>query len=85
MEDMKFNLNKKKERKSKEERFKLVAGRRVHNIINQIRLLRNCANKSNYTYTDEQIRKISNAIDEEWRNVKSEFNKGKSKKKGFSL
>ena len=85
---MKFNLSNKKvkkERKTKEGRFKDVAGRRVHNILNQMRLLRNCANKSNYSYTDEQVNKIFRAIDEEWKHVKSEFNKKKSKNKGFSL
>lgn len=85
---MKFNLNSKKvkrERKTKEERFKDVAGRRVQNILNQMRLLRNCANKSNYSYTEEQVNKILRTIDEEWRHVRSEFNKRKSKSKGFSL
>lgn len=85
---MKFGLNNKKvdiKRKSKEERFKSVASRRVQNILNQMRLLRNCANKSNYSYTDDQINKIFRVIDEEWKNIRSEFNKRKSKNKGFSL
>lgn len=85
---MKFKFNKNEEksaRKSKEERFKYVAERRVKNILNQMRLLRNCANKGNYSYTDEQVRKIFNAIGEEWKHVQSEFNKHKNKHKGFSL
>ncbi len=79
--------NVKKETKSKEDRFKEVAGRRVKNILNQMRLLRNCANKGNYSYNEEQVSKIFKAIDEEWRNVRSEFNKNKGKNKsgGFSL
>ena len=81
---MVFGRTKKTEREPKEERFKRVAGRRVHNILNQMRLLRNCANTGNYSYTEDQVNKIFRAIDEEWKHVKSEFNKRTSKKE-FSL
>jgi len=82
----KFSKNDNKhERKSKEERFREVAGRRVQNILNQMRLLRNCANRGNYSYTEEQVNKIFKAIDEQWKHVKSDFNKHKSKHSGFSL
>ena len=66
--------------KTREERFKKVASRRVQEILKKMRLLRNCANKRNYTYTDEQARKVINAVESEWKDVKSEFNKHKSKK-----
>ncbi len=69
----------------KEERFKRIASRRVQEILNKMRLLRNCANRGNYYYTDEQVRKIFSAVDDEWKKVKSEFNKGKSKNKEFNL
>lgn len=69
----------------KEERFKRIAGRRVQEILDKLRLLGNCSNKGNYYYTDEQVKKIFNAIDDEWRKVKSEFNKGKVKNKEFNL
>jgi len=69
----------------KEERFKKIASRRVQEILDKMRLLRNCANRGNYYYTDEQVRKIFSAIDDEWKKVKSEFNKGKSKGKEFNL
>ncbi len=81
---MVFGKKQEKSRKSKEDRFKDVAGRRVHNILNQMRLLRNCSNKGNYSYTDEQVNKIIRAIDEEVKHIKSEFNKKRSKKE-FSL
>ncbi len=82
-----FGKNKNKiDRKTfKEERFKRIAGRRVQEILNKLRLLGNCANRANYSYTDEQVRKIINTIEEEWKKVKSEFNKGKSKNREFSL
>jgi len=68
----------------KEERFKKVASRRVQEILNKLRLLRNCANKSNYSYSDEQVRKVISTIEDEWKKVKLEFSKHKSKKE-FSL
>ena len=79
------NSNDENKIKSKDERFKVVAGRRVQNILNQMRLLRNCANPSNYSYNDEQVSKIFKVINEEWKHVQSEFNKHKNKSKGFSL
>ena len=82
-----FGKSKQKvDRKSiNEERFKRIAGRRVQEILYKLRLLGNCANRGNYFYTDEQVRKIFNAIDDEWKKVKSEFNKGKSKNRKFNL
>ncbi len=69
----------------KEERFKRIASRRVQEILHKLRLLGNCANQGNYNYSEEQVRKIFSAIDDEWRKVKSDFNKGKSKDKEFNL
>ena len=77
--------NKADKRITKEERFKRVASRRVQEILSKMRLLRNCANKGNYSYTNEQVNKIVSTIDNEWKKVKSEFNKSKSKKEEFSL
>lgn len=69
----------------KGDRFKRVASRRVQEILNKMRLLKNCANKNNYAYNDDQANKIISAIDSEWKKVKSEFNNSKSKKEEFSL
>ena len=69
----------------KEERFKKIASRRVQEILDKLRLLGNCSNKGNYYYTDEQVRKIFIAVDDEWKKVKLEFNKGKNKGKEFNL
>ena len=49
--------------KEKMDRFKRVAENRTNKIIDQIRLLGNCANKSNYEYSDEDVKKIFSAID----------------------
>lgn len=68
----------------KEERFKRIAGRRVQEILDKLRLLRNCANRGNYSYNEEQVKKIFSAIDDEWKKVKMEFSKHKAKGE-FSL
>ena len=72
-------------REIKEERFKRIASRRVQEILGKLRLLGNCANRGNYYYKDEQVRKIFTAIDDEWKKVKIEFNKEKRKNKEFNL
>lgn len=57
----------------KQERFKRVAGKRTNKIIDQIRLLGNCSNRSNYDYSDEDVKKIFGAIETELKNVKSMY------------
>ena len=49
----------------KAERFKRVAENRTNKIIDQIRLLGNCSNRSNYEYTEEDVKKIFAAIEVE--------------------
>ena len=39
----------------KKERFKRIAENRTNKIIDLIRLLGNCSNTSNYSYTDEEV------------------------------
>ena len=70
--------------KEKEERFKRVAEGRTNKIIDQIRLLGNCANRSNYEYSDEDIRKIFYAIESELKETKAKY-QAKTKNKKFEL
>ncbi len=59
--------------KSRKERFKEVAGRRVQKVLDDIDSLSNCANKSTYEYTDEEIRKMMRAINEKVTLLKLAF------------
>ena len=68
----------------KKNRFKRVAEKRTNKIIDQIRLLGNCANKSNYEYTDEEVKRIFSAIEAELKESRNKFKK-KSKNKKFKL
>ncbi|MCD6297806.1 MAG: hypothetical protein J7M30_11700 [Deltaproteobacteria bacterium] len=58
---------------TRKERFRRVATRRTNNILRQIQILGNCSNKSSYSYTEEDIRKIFSAIETELRSVKAKF------------
>lgn len=58
---------------TRKERFHRVATRRTNKILEQIRILGNCSNKSSYSYTYEDIQKIFSAIDKELRETKTRF------------
>lgn len=70
--------------REKEERFKRVAEGRTNKIIDQIRLLGNCANRSNYEYSEEEVRKIFHAIESELRETKAKY-QAREKSKKFQL
>ena len=68
---------------TREERFRRVATRRTNNILRQIQVLGNCSNKSSYSYTDEDVKKIFSTIEGELRATKSKFTN--RKKNNFQL
>ena len=68
----------------KAERFKRVAENRTNKIIEQIRLLGNCANKSNYKYNDQDVKKIFTAIEAELKETKQKY-QSKVNNKKFEL
>ena len=70
---------------SKKERFIRIAEARTNKIINMIRLLGNCANKGNYSYTEEEVKKIFAAIDFELKQAKMKFTEAESSERKFSL
>lgn len=69
----------------KRQRFLKVAVNRTNRIITDIRLLGNCANKNNYEYTDEEIKQIFAAVEEETKNAKAKFLPGTARRKQFSF
>lgn len=69
--------------KTKKEKFNTIATNRTNKILDMLRLLGNCSNTSNYSYTDEEVKKIFDAIEKEVKEQKAKFNR-KDKKK-FSL
>lgn len=65
----------------KKERFSRIAANRTNRILDQLRLLGNCSNTSNYSYTEEDVRKIFTAIENEVKIQKSKFEEKKRVKK----
>ena len=57
----------------REERFKRIAEKRVNKLLEDFRLLGNCSNKSNYDYSDEDVKKIISVIDKEFKKLKDKF------------
>lgn len=55
------------------ERFKRIATQRTNNILERIRILGNCANLNFYEYSEADVNKIFNIIEQELKDVKSQF------------
>lgn len=70
---------------SKRERFVRIAEARTNKILEMMRLLGNCSSKSNYDYTDEDIKKIFNTLEKELKNTKNRFLGEESSNEKFTL
>ena len=68
---------------SKEQKFKRLAQKRVPVALEKIRLVGNLGNKSLYTYSDSDVKKIILALKESVKECEDSL-KGK-KKKEFTL
>lgn len=64
---------------TRRERFETVAARRTQKLLDLLDILGNCANKSNYEYTDEDVRKMFTAIENKTKNTKALFGNAISK------
>lgn len=58
---------------TKNEKFKKIAQQRTRNIIKTLKLLSNCSNTRHYEYSEEEVKKIFNAIDKELKSTKNKF------------
>ena len=65
---------------TKRERFIKVAEARTNKVISMLRLLGNCGNQNNYSYTEKEVKQIFDAIESELKNAKSKFVKDSNKK-----
>lgn len=55
------------------EKFVRLATKRTQAIIEKIRILGNCSNEYLYDYTEDDVKKIFKAIDEELKTTKAKF------------
>lgn len=67
------------------ERFLEIAEARTNAVLNKIRVLGHCSNKSLYNYAPEEINKIFKTIEEELNQTKTKFRLEQSKKRRFKL
>jgi len=65
---------------SKRERFLKVAEARTNAVLEKIRVLGNCANRSLYEYKEEEVNKIFRVIQDALNETKLKFKTKKGKK-----
>jgi hypothetical protein len=61
-------------------RFEKVASKRVQFILDKLDLLGNCSNRNNYDYSEDDVKKMFNAIKEKTRQIEVRFQDEISKK-----
>lgn len=69
----------------KRERFRKIAVKRTNRVINYLRLLTNCSNNNNYQYSEDDVKKIFLAIDNQYKLTKVAFQTKLRKNKSFNL
>jgi len=65
------------EEETRHDRFRRIASKRTNEILEKIRILGNCSNKSSYEYTEEEINKIFFEIEKQLKLTKGKFLAGK--------
>jgi hypothetical protein len=68
------------EKESRHDRFRRIASRRTNEIVEKIRILGNCSDKSSYEYTEEEINKVFWEIEKHMKLTKCKFLAGKREK-----
>lgn len=66
-------------KEAKKARFHRVATRRINKLLDTFRLIGNTSNTNLYLYTDSEVDKIFNTIENKIIEVKSKFRKSKDK------
>ena len=70
---------------SNSERFKRLAVSRTKSVLNALRILGNCSNKTNYEYSQEQSDKILDTIQEAFNTMSDKFVDIKTEIQEFNL
>ena len=73
-------------KETREDRFRRMAEARVNKLLNMMKLLGNLSNNSVYSYTNEQLDEIFNALQKGLNDAKFSFRAfSKCAKKRFTL
>jgi len=68
----------------KRKRFRKLAVYRTNEVLKRLKILGNCANRSAYDYTEEEINKIFSEIERKVKEIKARFH-FPNKNKEFKL
>ncbi|MEK7117023.1 MAG: hypothetical protein AAB837_02565 [Patescibacteria group bacterium] len=66
-------------REQKRGRFKRLATQRTNLVLLRLKVLGNCANRSAYDYSEEEVNKIFSEIERRVRETKAKFHFPKNK------
>lgn len=69
----------------KQAKFKRLAKQRGDRILKDLRLLGNLANTNNYAYTENDVRKLFAALEDEMKFARSQFQKTISRHREIDL
>lgn len=64
---------------TKRDRFKKLAVYRTNEVLKRLKVLGNCANRSAYEYSEEEVNKIFSEIQRKVSETKAKFHFAKSK------
>jgi hypothetical protein len=63
---------------NRKENFKRLATNRTNEVLKRLKILGNCANRSNYDYDEADVAKIFQEIDKKVKEIKAKFTFSKS-------
>ena len=64
----------------KKERFRRLASQRTNAVLQKLKVLGNCANRSAYEYTEEEVQKIFSEIERRLRKTKAKVHLSHNKR-----
>ena len=67
------------------ENFKRLAVSRTNEVLRRLKILGNCANRSHYDYTEEEVVRVFSEIDKRVRETKAKFTFPERSNKEFKL
>ncbi len=70
---------------TKHDKFIRIVEARTNKAAEMIRLIGNCASRSSYDYSEEEVKMIFAYLEKELRNAKSKFNGSDAEEGKFSL
>ena len=72
-------MDKTNPKETNRERFKRLATLRTNTVLRRLKVLGNCANRSAYEYSEDEVNKIFSEIERKVREVKAKFHFPKNK------